>query len=248
MGAQQPLVRVTLLEPYRGDPTAVLRIPGGQVNPLDSIATHITINPADPAFQAPFNKDENVLAYGRRDGPIEVIDMHQNIVYEVSMQPGCESTLVPIGTAKTNFGDWDVVPGSKHPMNPKVTYDAERLRVAMRWGGFKLFPFTRMSPKGDPIADTRKIAPPDVPHVRIELINQRGLVEDGALRFEPWPFYQWDRMVDKQAAAEAARRMADNGQTLAPAPVAVDNANLIAQLVEAEVAKRLGNKKAAAGA
>lgn len=245
MGAQEPLVRITLLEAPHDDPAGIVRIPGGQVNYLDSIATHISINPADPAFQQPFNKDENVMAYGRRDGPIEPIDLHQSICFDISMEPGRESSLVPIGVAKINFGDWDIRPGTKSAINPRVTWEVERLRVAMRWGGYELFPFNRIAPNGAPQADTRKIAPPKVPNVRIDVIDQRGIATGESI--EPRAFYKFEQLVDRNAAAEATRRLQDVGDTARNPVVAA--APDIDALVKAEVAKQMAaGKKAVASA
>lgn len=246
--AQEPLVRVTLLKAFHDDPALVVKIPGGQVNYLDSIATHISINPADPAFQQPFNKDENVQAYGRREGPLEAIDLHQDIIYELSMQDGQTDTLVPIGVAKINFGDWDIKPGGRSAVNPRLTYEAERMRVAMRWGGYQLYPFVKMTAQGGAIADTRKIAPPDVPHVRIDLIDQRG--NPTGTSIEPWLFYHWQDAVDKQAAAEAASRIRQQGhelqplQTSVPAGAVMMTPTDIAAVVEAAIASK--SKKAVA--
>jgi hypothetical protein len=242
MGAQERMVRLTLTAGPTDDPMSPVTIPGGQVSPLDAIATNISINPADPAFQQPFNKDENVMTYGRREGPLENIDMHQSVVYEVSMKEGEQTTLVPIGIAKIQFGDWDIRPGGRSPINPRCTYEAERNRVAMNWGGYELFPYVRRGASGTIMADTRKIAPPKVPKVIIQEIDQRGNVI-GEI-FDPWQFYRWEEAVDRQAAAEARRRQADEGFAPVPAPAPVASAVDFEAMVEAAVNKRLGKQKA----
>lgn len=235
------MVRVTLLQGPADDPMAPVTIPGGQVSPLDAIASHISINPADPAFQQPFNQDENVMTYGRREGPLQRIDMHQTVVYELSMRAADEqSTLMPLGIAKIQFGDWEIKPGMASSVNPRQTWNAERERVAMNWGGYELFPYVRRSADGKIMADTRKIAPPKVPRIRIEEIDQRGNPTGDV--FDPWAFYRWEESIDRQAAAEAKRRMADEGF----GPVGPATSPDIAALVEAEVAKRFAKQKAVA--
>lgn len=233
------MVKVTLLRPYAHSEDGSVSISGGQVSPLDAIATHVSINPADPAFQQPFNQDPNVQTYGRREGPLTKIDLHQNIVYTLSMTPGQESTLMPYGIAKIHFGDPELGPGMQDGVNPRVTMQTERVRVAMNWGDFERFPFVRRTPEGKIIADTRIIGPPKVPYVSIVEIDQRGNETGDA--WQPWEFYKWEQMVDRQAAAEAKRRLQDEGFAIPSQPVAPD----IAALVAAEVERRLSEKKVA---
>lgn len=251
--AQERIVRITLLEPYTHAADGVVRISGGQVNALDSIGTRVAIDPTDPAFQAPFNKDENVLTYGRRAAPIEEIDLHETVIYDISMKPGQESTLVPIGAAKIYFGDWELKPAHKSSINPRWTYESERMRVAQQWGGFELMPFNKISPKGDPMADTRRIAPPKVPHVAIQEVDQRGNPIGDVI--DPWMFYRWNELVDTKAAAEAARRMADSGYAAAnggympQAQPAMPDPSELQKLIDAEVKRQLAaaHKKGVAG-
>lgn len=240
MGAQERMVRVTLLRAPENE-SGVVTIPGGQVSPLDAIATNISINPADPAMQQPFNKDPHVEEYGRRAGPLQDIDMHQTVVYEISMNEGEHSTLMPMGIAKIQFGDLEIRPGTASPVNPRQTWEAERQRVASNWGGYALFPYARRSAGGQILADTRKIAPPRVPQVSIVEVDQRGNPIGDEV--DVWKFYHWEDAVDRQAAAEAKRRMADEGFG-SVGPQAVPD---IAALVEAEVSKRLGKKAALSG-
>jgi hypothetical protein len=249
MGAQERMVRVTLLRAPDDNPEGQVLLSGGQVSPLDAIATNISINPADPAFQQPFNKDENVMTYGRRDGPLAKIDMHETIVYELSMKEGERDTLMPRGIAKIHFGDLDLKPGMHDPINPRVTYEVERQRVAQKWGGYQLFPYVRRGANGAIIADIRKIASPRVPHVSIVEVDQRG--NDVGDAIDVWTFYHWDDGVDKQAAAEARRRMADDGfqpEVIVQAPAGkIDPADLEA-MINAAVEKRLAVKKGTASA
>lgn len=243
------MVRVTLLRAPDDNPEGIVTISGGQVSPLDAIATNISINPADPAFQQPFNKDENVMTYGRRDGPLSKIDMHETIVYELSMKEGERDTLMPRGIAKIHFGDLDLRPGMNDPINQRVTYEVERQRVATNWGGYQLFPYVRRGSNGAIIADIRKIGAPRVPYVSIVEVDQRG--NDLGEPIDVWKFYHWEDGVDKQAAAEARRRLADDGfqaEVIVQTPAGqMDPADLEA-MINAAVEKRLAIKKGAAGA
>jgi hypothetical protein len=112
----------------------------------------------------------------------------------------------------------------------------------MNWGGYDLFPYNRRSAEGKILADTRKIGAPRVPRVLIEEIDQRGNPTGDKL--DIWEFYHWEDAVDRQAVAEARRRMADEGFG-PPAAVPPD----IAAMVDAEVKRQLAaQKKGAASA
>jgi hypothetical protein len=248
-GAQEPLVRVTLLKPMLNSDgqEQPVRLRAGQVSFLDQITTGFAIDPGKPEFQVPWNQDENVVAQGRR-GPLERVDLHQDVTYEISMADGEQSTLLPVGIAKLHFGDWDLTPGKTHPMNPRVNHESERLRVAEHWGGYELFPYTKTSPNGTPIADIRKIGVPRVPHVKVELIDQRGNTSSDR-PFMPWDFYQFEKLVDKHAAAEARRRMESEGMVTRNYEQQTVPPQDLEALIEAAVTKRLAqSKKAVASA
>jgi len=172
------------------------------------------------------------------------------VVYEISMRSDEErSTLMPIGIAKAQFGDWDIRPGGHSPVNPRVTFDAERQRVAQNWGGYDLFPYVRRTSDGKIMADTRKIAPPKVPYVSIQEVDQRGNPTGDVL--DLWEYYKWENAVDKQAVAEARRRMADEGIQM-PGTVNLPAGNIdpaeLDKLINAAVEKRMAGQKKAINA
>jgi hypothetical protein len=214
------LCRITLLKPFRNDPTFKVPLRDGQRSLIPMGAASVS----DPSTHVGFTSDTNRFQAA------------QNIVYELGY--GDEgSIIVTVGCAQTHFGDWTIRPGDTSQAAVKRTYGQERTRVAMQWGDYTRMPRGRTTTQGvEP--DTRIIGLPEVPHVKIEVLEQNGLPYGEA--FDPWAFYAWERDID-QVALREAQRMGLEPSVAASAPLAdfsaFTNAQLNALIEAAQAAK-----------
>lgn len=197
------LCRVTLLEPYRGDPEAKVPLGNGQRS-LIPIGGAVSIG--DPSMHVGFMGED---AQNR-------FKAAQDVVYHLGLGPD-GSIIVPVSCAMVHFGDWTIKAGSTEQRTSKRTYHQERARVAGCWGGYKLMPRGKKTQQGVQ-ADTRKIGAPEVPKVRIEVLEQNGHPYGDA--YEPWPFYRWEQDIDAEAVREAKLIAMEGGFPLAAQPQA----------------------------
>lgn len=223
------LCRITLMQPFRGDADAVVRLGDGQ----RSLAPMGAISVSDPNCQVGFNVH---LGEVRNSGKNA-----QDIVYELRLGAD-NSIIIPIDCAQRHFGDWTVRPGDASQNAVKRTYGQEKARVAGNWGDYKRMPRGRqIAGAATAQADTRIIGAPEVPHVKIEVLEQNGKPYGEA--FIPWDFYRWDADIDV-AAVEEARRLYSVNAAAAPASPVLDVSALTpAQLdiLAAALANRGGN-------
>ncbi len=230
----EALCRITLLKPFRDDPAMIVPIGNGQRSLVPFGAGPMSVS--DPAFHVGFNSAQT----GQEDA--NRFKAAQDIVYELGL--GDErSIIVPVSCAMTHFGDWTITPGSTDQRKIKRTYNQERARVAGCWGDFRRMPRGKKNQQGVQ-ADTRAIGLPDVPHVKIEVLEQNGHPYGDA--YDPWKFYHWETDIDQQAVREAQMIAAELGmfapqvQAAAPAP-AIDIGQLTDDQLE-QLAQRMAQR------
>ncbi|MDE2102024.1 MAG: hypothetical protein KGL39_32560 [Patescibacteria group bacterium] len=236
----EALCRITLLEPFRGNPNATVPLRDGQRSLIPMGATFINI--ADPAFHVGFNSEQT----GEEDQ--NRFKAAQDVTYELGYGPE-KSILISLSCAMRHFGDWTIKPGAKRD-KAKRTYGQEKIRVAMNWGDYKRMPRGRKTQQGIE-ADTRIIGVPDVPRVRIEVLEQNGLPYGDP--YEPWSFYHWEKDIDAQAVREANLIAAENGFLMPQAPaggldlskLTADQFEVLAALVAEKMAGKSGKAKPA---
>jgi hypothetical protein len=206
----EALCRITLLRPYRDDPAFIVPIGNGQISMVPFGAGAISVS--DPSFHVGFNSAQT----GQEDA--NRFKAAQDVVYQLGLGDE-QSIIVPVSCAMVHFGDWTITPGSKDQRKVKRTYGQERIRVAGQWGDFKRMPRGKKMQDGKVQADTRCIGLPDIPHVKIEILEQNG--RPYGTPIVPWDFYKWEQDIDAQAVREAQLIAAEMGfmapQQLAPA-------------------------------
>jgi hypothetical protein len=114
-------------------------------------------------------------------------------------KPNAASAIVSVDAARLWFGDERISLSAAQGTPNGETWRFERERVASRYGYWKL-PQRALNGgpncrKGENDFDLTKIGPPDVPHVRVESIDQAGRVIGEA--FRPWDYWKWEQDVDK---------------------------------------------------
>lgn len=193
----EALCRITLVEPFRGDPAAIVPLRDGQQSlvPMGSVSTI-----ADPSMHVGFNSGQSDLLAGLGiEAEQNRFKAAQNVVYDLGYGPEA-AIIIPVSCARFHFGDWTIKPGDLSQRKIKRTYQQERIRVAMAWGDWVRMPRGRKLANGI-AADTRCIGLPSVPHVKIEVLEQNGQPYGGA--FDPWAFYRWETEIDQNAVREA---------------------------------------------
>jgi hypothetical protein len=193
----EALCRITLLEPYRGDPGFVVPLHDGQRSlvPMGGVGSI-----SDPSMHVGFNSGQASLLAGLGiQGEQNRFKAAQNVVYELGLGPE-RSIMIPVTCAHFHFGDWTIKPGDLSQRGIKRTYAQERIRVAMAWGDWTRMPRGRKTNNGV-VPDTRCIAAPNVPRVSIAVLEQNGVPYGDA--FEPWAFYRWETDIDSSAVVEA---------------------------------------------
>lgn len=220
------LCRITLLKPFRGDPSYRIPIGNGQQSAVPmGAAPSVT----DPASQVGFTSDTNRGKAAR------------DVAYYLGLGKD-GSIMVPVSCAMTWFGDWTLKPGESQG-HSKRTWAQERTRVAMVWGDFARMPRGQKVNNGV-APDTRIIAAPDVPHVKIEVLEQNGLPYGEA--YDPWAFYHWDTDVDAVARAEAERMTSVPVATAGAAMTGAFTQEQLAQIAEFMKGQKSGKAAATA--
>lgn len=93
-----------------------------------------------------------------------------------------ESCLIPEAVAVHYFGDWTIQQGVEPVGDPRRTWGVEQKRVFKCWGDFR-FDYGRNS------SDHTPLGPPLMPHVLLQKVDDRGLVQEG---FEFRPREYWE--------------------------------------------------------
>ena len=194
----EALCRITLLEAYRGDPSFRIPLGNGQ---RSLIPMGAVVSVTDPAFHVGFNEDQT----GRPDA--NRFKAAEDIVYYLGLGEA-NSLMIPLSCAMIHFGDWSVKPGERVVMGVKRNYSQEKARVAGQWGDYLRMPCGKKTNNGVQ-PDTRIIGAPDIPKVKIELLEQHGGTSGEA--YLPWKFYKWDLDIDANAVHEAKLIAAQNG-------------------------------------
>jgi hypothetical protein len=236
------LCRITLLEPYLGDPAAVVGIRDGQRSLVPMGAGNFSIS--DPSMHVGFNSAQTGQPDQNR------FNAAQDIAYELTLGPE-GSIIVPVPCAHIHFGDWTIHPGDQSQARVKRNYAQERVRVAMNWGDWGRMPRGKKTNNGV-AADTRCISLPAVPHVKIEVLEQNGLPYGTS--FDPWKHWKFEADIDMGAVNEAKAIARELG-VFAPEQVpAFDLSNLsdamlerLAALLEAKKGGPRGNKASQPG-
>lgn len=235
----EALCRITLLKPYRGDPEYVIRLGDGQ----RSLVPMGAISVSDPSSHVGFNDDPQAQAV-RGDMPNRW-KAAQDIVYDLRL--GADNSLIiPIDCAQRWFGDWTVKPGDTSQSRVKRTYSQEKIRVAGVWGDYRRMPRGKVVPGQAAVQpDTRIIGAPDVPFVKIEVLEQNGKaypIPGIGDFYDPWAFYAWKEDIDR-AAVEEAKRIYGVEAAAAPADMAtmiLEFAKMKAQIEALQSGKQKG--------
>jgi hypothetical protein len=242
----EALCRVTLLQPFRGDPAAIVPLRDGQLSLVPMGAGGMSIS--DPAMHVGFNEKQTGNPDANR------FNAAQDVTYELGI--GDEgSIIVPVYCAQFHFGDWSITPGGRSQARTKRAYAQERIRVAMAWGDYTRMPRGRKAstPTGvEP--DTRCIGLPGVPHVKIQILEQNGKPYGEA--FVPWDHFKWETDIDAAAVREAAMAARELGMYAPPTPsLGFDLTNLsddmldkLAAIIAAKNGGQSGKSKPQTGA
>lgn len=195
----EALCRITLTKPYRDKKDFVIPLGDGQVSLIPMGGGQFNVG--DPNMHVGFNKGQaeqlDALGIGHEQNQFNAA---QDVVYNLAYGKD-GSIIVPVSCATRWFGDFTVKPGDTRFAKVKRTYAQEKVRVAMAWGDYLRMPRGRREQDGQVRADTRIIGAPDVPHVKIEMLEQNGQAVGEA--FDPWEFYKWDLDIDANAVREA---------------------------------------------
>lgn len=176
-------VRVTLLRQYHEDETQDLALRFGS----ESVSPMGVVDPNDP----------REYVQGARSG-----ETSRPILYVLNWSNESQrDVLMPEEAAMLHFGDWRLPKNSGVFRAGANTFGREKLRVALKWGDYVY----RTPDRGQEFTQD-VIAPPNVPHVKIQRVDQGGRVV-GDWAFDPWAHFEWDKDVSPRAVArENAKR------------------------------------------
>lgn len=179
-------VRVTLLRPYHEEHTQDLSLRFGS----EPYAPMGVIDPNDP---------REYVQSGR------IGESARPVLYTLNWSNESQrDVLMPEEAAMLHFGDWRLPKDGSGGFKPGAnTYGREKQRVALKWGDYSY----RTPDRGQEFTQDI-IAPPNVPHVKIQRVDQGGRVV-GDWSFDPWAWFAWDKDVSPRAVAREKAKQAE---------------------------------------
>lgn len=179
-------VRVTLLRPYHEDHSQDLNLRFGS----ESISPMGVIDPNDP---------REYVRSGRSG------ETARPVLYTLNWSNESQrDVLMPEEAAILWFGDWRLSKDGSTAFKPGAnTYGREKNRVALKWGDYMY----RTPDRGQEFTQD-PIAPPKVPHVHIQRVDQGGRVV-GEWLFDPWAWFAWETDVSPRAVAREKAKQAE---------------------------------------